>query len=129
MEKQINITAVTELLSIADRPESDGPPGITTRAAALKNGLGVYKTALDNLDKMVDKVGKAIGKDDEVNVVLNTTVKILKDLVQKVNTQGGMIQEIFDEMKKRPAAEDGDHQDWCQVPSLRYCCMSQNREE
>ena len=110
MEKQINITAVTELLSIADRPESDGPPGITTRAAALKNGLGVYKTALDNLDKMVDKVGKAIGKDDEVNVVLNTTVKILKDLVQKVNTQGGMIQEIFDEMKKRPA-EDANHEE------------------
>ena len=110
MEKQVNLTEVTELLSIADRPESDGPPGITTRAAALKNGLGVYKTALDNLDKMVDNVGKAIGKDDVVNVVLNTTVKILKDLVQKVNTQGGMIQEIFDEMKQRPA-EVADHEE------------------
>ena len=58
MEKNVNLTAVTELLSIADRPESDGPPGITTRAAALKNGLGVYKSALDNLDRMMNKVGE-----------------------------------------------------------------------
>ena len=39
MEKQLNLTEVTELLTIADRHESDGPPGITTRAAALKDGL------------------------------------------------------------------------------------------
>ena len=46
MEKKINLTEVKELLTLADRPECDG---ITTRAAALKDGLGVYKVALEKV--------------------------------------------------------------------------------
>ena len=98
------MTGVKELLTIADRPESDGPPGITTRSAALKDGLGVYKTALDMVETMMSS-GKDKDKNCGVNVVLNTMVKILKDLIQKVNTQGGMIHEIFDDMNKQPAEE------------------------
>ena len=109
MEKQVDLKEVTDLLALADRPESDGLSGMTTRAAALKDGLGLYSSAKEKVDGLVKTVGKALNKEEDfkksVNIAINSAVQLLKDLITKVNAHGGMLKEILDDMKKRPADE------------------------
>ena len=54
-------------------------------------------------------IGKVIEKEEDikvsVNTALNIVVKLLKDVIAKVNVQGGMLKEILDDMKKRPSEE------------------------
>ena len=107
MDQQVDLSAVADLLSLAHRPD-DGP-AMTTRSSAMKDGLGLYHSAREKVKKIVKDIGKVIEKEEDikvsVNTALNTVVKLLKDVIAKVNVQGGMLKEILDDMKKRPSEE------------------------
>ena len=40
-----------------------------------------------------------------VNTAINSVVRLLKDVVKKLNVQGGLIQTILDDIKKKPSDE------------------------
>ena len=107
LDQQVDLSAVADLLSLAHRPD-DGP-AMTTRSSAMKDGLGLYHSAREKVKKIVKDIGKVIEKEEDikvsVNTALNTVVKLLKDVIAKVNVQGGMLKDILDDLKKRPAKE------------------------
>ena len=107
MDQQVDLSAVEDLLSLAHRPD-DGP-AMTTRSSAMKDGLGLYYSAREKVKQIVKDIGKVIEKEEDikvsVNTALNIVVKLLKDVIAKVNVQGGMLKEILDDMKKRPSEE------------------------
>ena len=118
MDSEINVKNLLDLLSLADMPAdpSDDAP-ITRAAAALRDGVkSTYAATKDTIADTFAKIkttGK--GKTDEagdakekekvkaVQTVINVVVRLVSDLVQKVNAQGQLLKDTIERQNKSPS--------------------------
>ena len=115
MENQIDLKNVSELLDLANRnepepePSEKSSPRATRAASAMKAGLkkgydaakDIVKDALaKDSEKQTDEAQKQQKQNQTVSTTINWVVKILKDIIERLNEQGGVIKELFEEIKK-----------------------------
>ena len=108
MNESVNLAAVDDLLSLAITS-----PGVTevTHEETTDNGPTTRRTVLNFHDAARNKVMEIVGKckvaksDDNfketVNTAINCLVKLMNDVIVKVNKQGGLIKEILENMKNQ----------------------------
>ena len=108
MENQIIIKNVYDLLSLANMtsdpsdPSKDGSQPVT-RSAALKGGLKEgYDAARDKLKRAFSSAKEDGTEDKAVPTVINWIVKVVNDLIMKVNAQGDMLKDLVEDLRKSP---------------------------
>ena len=118
MNESVNLAAVDDLLSLAITS-----PGVTevTHEETTDNGPTTRRTVLNFHDAARNKVMEIVGKckvaksDDNfketVNTAINCLVKLMNDVIVKVNKQGGLIKEILENMKNQTTDEHSERCD------------------
>ena len=109
MNESVNLTAVDDLISLAII--SPGVTEVTNEETTDNEGPTTRRTVLNFHDAARNKVQEIVGKckvaksDDHfketVNTAINCLVKLMNDVIVKVNKHGGLIKEILENMKNQ----------------------------
>ena len=104
MNECVNLTAVDDLISLAII--SPGVTEVTHEETTDNEGPTTRRTVLNFHDAARNKVQEIVGKckvaksDDHfketVNTAINCLVKLMNDVIVKVNKHGGLIKEILE---------------------------------